>query len=81
MSLKKGDIVYLIQNNKHILGLYNPARGTKFECKGIIVDVVSNYLIVRWNNKTINIYDEEDLELAEKWLQNNNPNSMFKRRE
>lgn len=80
MKFKEGDVVYYI-SGVHTLGKANPLKGTEFECIGVVKSVPPTYsLIVRWDNGSSNVYSENDLEKVEAQLQNNNPNSIFRRK-
>lgn len=56
-----GDRVFLHETTHWILGDNNPARGTEWECEGIVTRVYSNNSIdVRWDNQRTNTYKALD---------------------
>ena len=62
---KCGDRIKLTHPKEYYtIGLANPLVGTKFECPGTIIEIYDgNKIEVKWDNKTTNGYDEEDLDL------------------
>ena len=82
MSFKTQDRVYYI-SGIHRLSSSNPLKGSEYECMGTVktapgsVDLDYVSIIVNWDNGKHNIYSENDLERAERRLQNDDPNTLF----
>lgn len=50
VELKEGDRVILKDDHPYETWKANPCEGSEWFCEGIITDITSDYLHVRWDN-------------------------------